>query len=367
MTDTVILLTGLTGSLLERLVSIYADAASVMVAHDRATLEALTITADSSLISFGTAVIVRPELLERFQKPVYNLHAAPPEFPGRDPHHHAVYRGATEYGATLHIMTNKVDAGPIVAIETFPVSTAAAPSELLAAGNEAGIRLLERLGTRLLCREPLPHLPYVEWGKVKTARSDLHKLCELSPLISKAEFERRRRAFEDRNHNNLTTRIHGHLFRIEKGEGNPTRKASRWAEFTEEAFLELLRQLKTGGYGFARFGEMPTRRHVLWRHDVDFSLHRAARLAEIEAEMGASATYFINPRSSFYSLLEPKIVTLTRRIRSLGHEIGLHFDAEAFGVTHWTDATLKQLVTQERELIEMILGRAGPRVELAQS
>ena len=128
------------------------------------------------------------------------------------------------------------------------------------------------------------------------------------------------------------------------------------ADFTEESFRKLLHSLKQHGYRFARYGEAAGDRHVLWRHDVDFSLHRAARLAEIEAEEGVLGTYFLNPRSSFYNLLEPKIVALTRRISSLGHEIGLHFDAEAFGITQWTHATLEQLVTQERELVERILG-----------
>ena len=90
--------------------------------------------------------------------------------------------------------------------------------------------------------------------------------------------------------------------------------------------MSLLRQLEAAGYRFARYGERPSDRHVLWRHDVDVSMHRAARLAEIEAERGAVATYFVNPRSAFYNLLEPEIEVLLRRIRSLAHEIGLHFD-----------------------------------------
>ena len=95
-------------------------------------------------------------------------------------------------------------------------------------------------------------------------------------------------------------------------------------------FVSLLRQLEAAGYRFARYGERPSDRHVLWRHDVDVSMHRAARLAEIEAERGAVATYFVNPRSAFYNLRSPKSRRLLRRIRSLGHEIGLHFDAGAY-------------------------------------
>ncbi len=126
-------------------------------------------------------------------------------------------------------------------------------------------------------------------------------------------------------------------------------------EFTEDGFRTLLRLVKRGGYRFIRFGQAAGDRQALWRHDVDVSVHRAARLAEIEAEEGAVATYFLNPRCSFYSLLEPEIVALTRRIAAAGHEIGLHFDAGAFDVRQWTAETLERAVARERGLIETIL------------
>ncbi len=126
-------------------------------------------------------------------------------------------------------------------------------------------------------------------------------------------------------------------------------------DFTEDGFRGLLRLVKYGGYRFVRFGQTAGGREVLWRHDVDVSAHRAARLAEIEAEEGVVATYFLNPRCSFYNLLEPEIVALTRRIAATGHEIGLHFDAGAFDVGQWTAGTLERAVARERGLIETIL------------
>jgi hypothetical protein len=128
-----------------------------------------------------------------------------------------------------------------------------------------------------------------------------------------------------------------------------------FAEFTEAGFLALLGQLKAGGYRFARFGEKPSARHVFWRHDVDVSMHRAARLAEIEAETGAVGTYFVNPRSAFYNLLEPEIEILLRRIRSFGHDIGLHFDAGAYSVTSWTNDSLKAALQREVSFVENLL------------
>ena len=129
-----------------------------------------------------------------------------------------------------------------------------------------------------------------------------------------------------------------------------------FAEFTEDGFLGLLRALKTVRYRFARYHEFIAERHVLWRHDVDFSMHRAARLAAIEAEEGVVATYFINPHSAFYNLLEPEISRLAARIRELGHEVGLHFDAGAYSVPIWKQLELEHALARERALLENMLG-----------
>lgn len=129
-----------------------------------------------------------------------------------------------------------------------------------------------------------------------------------------------------------------------------------FADFTEDGFRALILSLKEGGYRFARYGDAAADRHVLWRHDVDFSMHRAARLAVIEAEEGAIATYFIHLRSAFYNILEPEIATLIARIRSFGHEIGLHFDAGAHASHSWDRPALEAAIMREQRLLETTIG-----------
>jgi hypothetical protein len=60
------------------------------------------------------------------------------------------------------------------------------------------------------------------------------------------------------------------------------------------------------------------------RHDVDLSLDAALRLAELEAESGALATYFLMTQSVFYNLASPEGRRAINRLRELGHRIGLH-------------------------------------------
>ncbi len=355
MTQKIVLLTSSTGAALDRIKQAFGLAASIAVVRDMSGLLAAPIDADTSLISFGTSVIVPADLLAGLAKPAYNLHAAAPEFPGRDPHHFAIYDGARTYGATLHLMTPRVDDGPIVAVDTFDVRPDATPDNLLVEANQAALRILERYGKRMLDREPMPALPDVQWGPIKTSRADFRRFCQLSPLVTAEELARRLRAFESPSHANLTVELHGQLFRIDKQTPHESADQSEFAEFTEAGFRALLQVLKSAGYSFAGYGKQPAERHVVWRHDVDMSMHRAARLAEIERDEGIAATYFVNPRSQFYSIFEPEIEALLRRIRSFGHEVGLHFDAAAYGVKTWTNATLEAAVRREQVLLETLL------------
>jgi hypothetical protein len=355
MTEAVVLLTSFAGQELARLKAAFSRVRDIRVVSTREQLDGVRLGPHVLLLSFGTGLIIPDEKLSELGRPAYNLHAASPSFPGRDPHHHAVYRGAETYGATLHIMTAKVDAGPIVAVETFPVSPDATPQSLLTAANEAGLRLVERCAADLLGLQPMPSLAGVIWGPRKTRRSDLISLSRISPLIGEAEFQRRLRAFDGGQHNNLVVQLHDRLFRIEKRSSTSSTAAADGADFTEQAFRALLRELKAGGYRFAKYGEVGEDRHVIWRHDVDLSIHRAAALAEIESQEGIVATYFVNPRCCFYNLLEPSTTALVRRIMGLGHEIGLHFDAGAYDVGKWETDVLEECVGRERHLLEFVL------------
>ena len=181
-------------------------------------------------------------------------------------------------------------------------------------------------------------------------------MCRLSPLIDRDEFARRYRAFNAGSFNNLTTNLHGMIFRIEKAAGPQPETDIRYCNFTEQAYRNLIRQLKQAEYVFANYSAPISGRHVLWRHDVDFSMHRARALARIEAEEGVYATYFLHLSSFFYSISETAIQNLVKEIASLGHGFGLHFDGAAHDRSHWTLDELETAVSRHRLLIESIIG-----------
>lgn len=126
-------------------------------------------------------------------------------------------------------------------------------------------------------------------------------------------------------------------------------------DFTEAGFAAMLGQLIDGGYAFAGYGSSPEGRHVIWRHDVDVSLHRAARLAKIEQARSVTATYFINPRCEFYNVFDAENAALIGAIAGAGHAIGLHFDVAAPGGGDWSAHALAAALSQEKALLESVL------------
>jgi hypothetical protein len=94
--------------------------------------------------------------------------------------------------------------------------------------------------------------------------------------------------------------------------------------FDFEHYRELLAAARAGGYRYAFFEGEPRRGDLLLRHDVDLSLDAAVRLAELEADAGAQATYFLMTQSVFYNLASEEGERALARLRELGHRVGLH-------------------------------------------
>ena len=80
------------------------------------------LLSQARLIAFTSPIIVPINVLDLLGFGAYNFHPASPDFPGWAPAHFAVYHQATQFGATAHVMTERVDAGPIVDVELFSIS-----------------------------------------------------------------------------------------------------------------------------------------------------------------------------------------------------------------------------------------------------
>jgi hypothetical protein len=120
-------------------------------------------------------------------------------------------------------------------------------------------------------------------------------------------------------------------------------------DFTEHSYEHLLADVGNR-YQFGTFLQQPPGAHVIWRHDIDLSSHRALSLARIEAGMGIRATYFVRVRSPFYNIFERPVAKILKEIAKY-HDIGLH--AEPVSAVK---KDVAETVWQDRRLLEDVVG-----------
>ena len=153
-------------------------------------------------------------MLDQLGYGAYNFHPGPPQYPGWAPAHFALYDQAKEFGATLHVMVQRVDAGPIVDVELFavPADISVTDLEELAYAHLAHMfwRSAKALAT---CAEPLAVLP-IRWNEKRNSRRGYEAICDIPLSISKDELERRIKVFGASHHGIAPTiNLHGIQFR----------------------------------------------------------------------------------------------------------------------------------------------------------
>ena len=220
--DTVILLTGpVEQSTLGALLRSHNPHLRVHPAATAADVDALdpALLSRARLVAFTTAVIVPSKVLNALGYGAYNFHPGPPEYPGWAPAHFAVYDHAPLFGATAHVMVERVDSGPIVGVEWFAVPPGTTVYNLECLAYVALARLYWLLAKHLATEcTPLPEIG-AQWSGRKSSRRSYAEMCTISPDISKEELDRRVRAFGGEYFGiSHTVELHGHTFRLVKPE-----------------------------------------------------------------------------------------------------------------------------------------------------
>jgi len=216
---TIILLIGTANQqlALSRLLNEHNPALSIRCALTLEDLNAIEpeVLEDARLIAFTSGVIVPRPLLAALGYGAYNFHPGPPEHPGWAPAHFALYEGARSFGATAHVMTKRVDSGPIVGVESFDIPEGAHVRELEQIAFVRLAYLFWRLSRSIACETgPLPTLP-IAWSGTKSTRRMYEKLCNIPSDIEPTELARRIRAFnDDFRAIPLTVTLHGIRFRL---------------------------------------------------------------------------------------------------------------------------------------------------------
>ena len=142
------------------------------------------------------------------------------------------------------------------------------------------------------------------------------------------------------------------------GQKKPTIYLYEKEKTTYENYKNLL-QIAKNNFVFRSFTELNKNdNYIIWRHDVDFSMHSARNLAIIEAEEGIKSTYFLNIHSEFYNLMEKEIANCVRNnidcwecykyLGIIADEQGRTFEALQYLQKYLTNIYTRDLEAEER-------------------
>tara|TARA_Y100001954_G_scaffold227109_1_gene269804 strand:- start:13 stop:780 length:768 start_codon:yes stop_codon:yes gene_type:complete len=96
-------------------------------------------------------------------------------------------------------------------------------------------------------------------------------------------------------------------------------------DFTIQIYKKLLSELISSGYSFITFNQYLTnsdlpQKFIILRHDVDKLPLNSEKFAQIQHSLGIKATYYFRSKKISW---DEKII---KKIHSLGHEIGYHYE-----------------------------------------
>tara|TARA_B100000131_G_C18062875_1_gene591242 strand:+ start:366 stop:1061 length:696 start_codon:yes stop_codon:yes gene_type:complete len=114
--------------------------------------------------------------------------------------------------------------------------------------------------------------------------------------------------------------------------------------FYEKIILKIKK--KTEPILFKNFKNQPS---ILIRHDIDLDPEFAVEIAKIESRYKVKSTFFFQIGCHNYNLLNYNNKKILIYIKSLGHEIGLHFDVE-----NYSRKDLRKKFVFEKKILETI-------------
>jgi hypothetical protein len=120
-------------------------------------------------------------------------------------------------------------------------------------------------------------------------------------------------------------------------------------------YFEALEKAKNLSYHFLRLCDfreiIEHKKLIVLRHDIDLSLKNALKIAHLEHELGIQSTYFIRVSAKYNIMFYPNI-KIIQEIKSLGHEIGLHYSLDIPKLINSDQITY--LIKEKRILEEII-------------
>lgn len=135
--------------------------------------------------------------------------------------------------------------------------------------------------------------------------------------------------------------------------------------FSYDYYYELLKLLFENDYKATSYDEPYIfDRSFILRHDVDYSLDKTVRIAEIDHDLGIKSTFFVLLSSDFYNVYSLRGKRVIDDLHSLGHEIGLHFDEQRYPEYIGKPDAIRSCITHEADILSKEIGLPVSKVSM---
>lgn len=125
-------------------------------AFEKALLQALEPYRVECIVLAGFMRQLTPYFLEQFQYPILNIHPSLlPKYPGLHTHQRALEAKDKEHGVTIHLVTDVLDGGPILAQESFEIEANDTIESLKIKAHQIEHRLYPRVITEFFQQDSL--------------------------------------------------------------------------------------------------------------------------------------------------------------------------------------------------------------------
>lgn len=126
--------------------------------------------------------------------------------------------------------------------------------------------------------------------------------------------------------------------------------------FTFSHYENVFKNALSKGYVISKLEDyeknIKNKKIIFLRHDVDFNLILALRLAKLEHKIGIKSTFFLRIHGD-YNLFSYNNYSALNQIISMGHEIALHHEC---GFANLFGNKEEKMINDEKKLLETITG-----------
>lgn len=178
------------------------------------------------VLNFMSPVILSADVLRRVRVGAVNFHPAPPEWPGVGSASYALYAGDAAYGVTAHLMEERVDSGPILRVDRFPIEPTDTCDSLM---DRAIVRSLHQFCSLAaeIARSGLPRPSGDRWSRRASTRDEFERWMTISPKATSDQIVRKVRALRSARFPGPFIELAGHRFELPPTHTSPGGSSAR--------------------------------------------------------------------------------------------------------------------------------------------